>query len=94
MKPSWAVTKFTEAQVWRPEGAKISREPVIAWASFGSWPGSPRQKARMVSRNWSFQSDQPIGKPPTRGSSASRAATARWPGLGRPSQFEAAPERG
>ncbi len=64
VNPSWAATKLTQAQALRPRWLKQSpdaeRHGARALADT-----SPRQKSRTVSRNLSFHSAQPGGKPPT-----------------------------
>ena len=51
VKPSWAVMKLTLAGGRRPWFGKMSLEPVRREASVATWPASPRQKRRTVSRN-------------------------------------------
>ncbi|MNN97931.1 hypothetical protein D3C81_2171960 [compost metagenome] len=65
MKPSWAVMKFTEEYGRRPRWLNISPEAVMRLAKSATWPSSPFQNARTVSRNLSFHSTQPGGKLPT-----------------------------
>ena len=65
MKPSCAVTKLTLAQGLRPRWLKQSAEAASRVAISASLPSSPFQKSRTVSRNLSFHSAQPGGKPPT-----------------------------
>jgi len=43
VKPSWAVTKFTDAQGLRPRLLKMSADAVMREASSGSFPSSPFQ---------------------------------------------------
>ncbi|CKW40090.1 Uncharacterised protein [Mycobacterium tuberculosis] len=57
--------KFTDAQGRRPRLLKRSALAVTQDASLGAMASSPFQNARTVSRNWSFHSAHPGGKPPT-----------------------------
>ena len=59
------VDRVTEANGRRPRWLYRSPEAVRRLASSASSPSSPFQKARTLSRNLSFHSAQPGGKPPT-----------------------------
>ena len=63
MKPSWAVTKLTEAAGVRA-GQYRSEEPAmrVTIPESGPWP---RQKSRTSSRNRPFHSAHAGPKPPT-----------------------------
>ena len=56
MKPSWAVTKLTEAYGDRPSSAYRSLDPARRDATYRMPPELARQKSRMVSRYLSFHS--------------------------------------
>ena len=66
MKPSCAVTKFTEAYGERPSSAYRSDEPASRVATVRMPAERPRQKSRTVSRYWSFHSTHGGGNSPTR----------------------------
>ena len=66
MKPSCAVTKFTELYADRPSSAYRSEEPASRVATMRIPEECPRQKSRIVSRYWSFHSTHGGGIRPTR----------------------------
>ncbi len=66
MKPSWAVTKLTDAYGDRPSSAYRSEEPASREATSWMPRDSCRQKSRIVSRKRSFHSTHGGGKEPTR----------------------------
>ena len=66
MKPSCAVTKFTDAYGDRPSSAYRSEEPATRVATVRMPLEAPRQKSRISSRNWSFHSIHGGGNSPTR----------------------------
>ena len=65
MKPSWQVTKFTEATGRLLSCWYRSLDPVSREANSGTFEGWPRQKSRIVSRYLPFHSLHSGGKLPT-----------------------------
>ena len=65
MKPSWQVTKLTEATGRLLSLRYRSLDPVSREANSGSVAGRPRQKSRTVSRYLPFHSLHSGGKLPT-----------------------------